>query len=56
MRLSVKAKAAVLATGINPLAAIIPLIDPGEDVAKGNGCASLAERARHALPAAGGRK
>ena len=51
-----KLGASVLLGLINPLAAIIPLIDPGEDVAKGNGCASLAERARHALPAAGGRK
>jgi len=51
-----KLGASLLLGLINPLAAIIPLIDPGEDRAQSEGCASLLQRARDAMPAAGTRR
>lgn len=51
-----KLAASILLGLINPLAAIIPLLDPGEDDLPRNACASLAQRARNAVATAGGRK
>lgn len=50
-----KLAAAALLALVNPLAALIPLLDPGEGDKPGDGCAALAQRARGAAPASGGR-
>ena len=51
-----KLAASILLGLINPLAALIPLLDPGEGALPTNACASLAQRARNAVATAGGRK
>ena len=51
-----KLAASVLLGLINPLAALIPLMDPGEGDAATGGCATLAQRVRTATPAAGRHK